>query len=43
MIKVKCLNCGYEWIYKGMLIKPVCPSCTRRVNLERKEEKENGI
>lgn len=28
--KIRCRNCGYQWIYKGNLKEPTCPSCHRK-------------
>lgn len=32
-IKVKCWNCGYEWIYTGRRLSAACPSCRREVRI----------
>ena len=28
MANTKCKKCGYEWQYKGKLMKRTCPNCS---------------
>lgn len=30
-VRVVCDGCGYEWLYRGRLLYPTCPSCHKNV------------
>ena len=40
-MKIKCNNCGYEWIYKGIMLYPTCPSCLKKVIIKVDKNDEN--
>ena len=44
-MKLKCVKCGYEWDYKGLLAYPRharCPACDARVLLTRSHKKKKA-
>jgi len=41
-MKLLCNKCGYNWDYKGKLMRPTCPSCKSTVNVQTKSKKETS-
>ena len=39
-MKVKCLECNYEWETKSKMVKVSCSSCGAKIKLRDKVKKE---
>jgi uncharacterized Zn finger protein (UPF0148 family) len=35
MVRLKCPRCGYVWEYKGKLVLATCPSCNKKVDVQK--------
>jgi len=35
LVMLKCPRCGHVWDYKGRLVLATCPSCGKKVGVER--------
>ncbi len=35
-MRLTCNKCGYDWEYKGKLLRPTCPSCKSTVNTKNR-------
>jgi len=43
-MKIKCVNCNYEWETKSELKFVTCPNCQRKFEKnKKKEEQENEL
>lgn len=37
-MQLSCNKCGYDWEYKGKLMRPTCPSCKSTVSVKKTEK-----
>lgn len=41
--KLKCFNCGHEWIPRTNTLPKACPACMHRDwNIQKKKQEEGG-
>lgn len=41
-VPLVCPLCGWNWIYKGEMVKATCPSCGRKVKAREIDGSEEG-
>jgi predicted RNA-binding Zn-ribbon protein involved in translation (DUF1610 family) len=42
MIKITCATCGYEWVYRGTMMRTKCPRCMKMQIFVTHNITENG-
>jgi DNA-directed RNA polymerase subunit RPC12/RpoP len=39
-VRVVCPRCGYQWLYKGGLMRATCPNCGSKVKVGKVGERD---
>jgi rubrerythrin len=41
MARLRCPRCGYVWEYRGNLVLATCPSCYKKIDVQKYREVES--